>query len=274
MTARTILITGCSSGIGRDAALALHRRGWRVLATCRKAGDCDALHAEGLKSFPLDLADPGSVAAAPERVRETTGGTLDALFNNGAFALPGALEDLPRDGMRAIFETNLFGTHDLTRQLLPLIGSGGRIVSCSSVLGYVGLPWRGAYVATKHALEGWSDVLRLELRERGIHVVLLEPGPIATRIRVNALPHFERWIDWESSPRAEQYRRELLPRLYGPPKRDRFELPPAAVTAALIRALEAPRPRARYRVTLPAHGAAVLRRVLPTRMLDRVLGKR
>lgn len=272
MAQRSILITGCSSGIGLDAARTLHARGWRVFATCRAEADCDRLRAEGLDSFRLDYTDAASMAAAVERAAGATGGRLDALFNNGAFACPGAVEDLPTDALRAIFETNLFGWHELTRRVIPLMRAqgAGRIVQCSSVLGFVGLKWRGAYVATKHALEGLSDVMRLEMAGTGVEVILIEPGPIATRIRENAIPHFERWIDWRGSARAAEYA-GLLDRLYKPAeKKDAFELPPSAVTAKLIHALESPRPRPRYYVTTPTYMMGALRRLLPTRALDAV----
>ncbi|OYW56144.1 MAG: hypothetical protein B7Z31_10575 [Rhodobacterales bacterium 12-65-15] len=226
---RSILITGCSSGIGLDAARGLHTRGWRVFATCRQEADCERLRGEGLESFRLDYADEDSIAAAVEEVRLRTGGTLDAveevrlrtggtldaLFNNGAYACPGAVEDLPRAALRAIFEVNLFGYHDLARRVIPLMRAQGhgRIVNCSSVLGFVGMTWRGAYVATKFAMEGLTDVLRIEMRGTGIDIILIEPGPIATKIRENAIPHFEKWIDWKTSARADQYR-TLLGRLY------------------------------------------------------------
>jgi NAD(P)-dependent dehydrogenase (short-subunit alcohol dehydrogenase family) len=274
-TRRTILITGCSSGIGLDAARGMAARGWRVLATCRKTADCDRLTAEGLESFPLDLADGTSIAAAVDTAMARAG-RIDALFNNGAFACPGATEDLPVGALRAIFETNLFGTHDLTRRVIPVMRAqgAGRIVNNSSVLGLVGVKWRGAYVATKFALEGLSDVLRVEMRGTGIEVVLIEPGPIESRIRENAIPHFERWIDWRASARAAEYA-PLLDRLYKPAqKKDRFELPASAVTRALVHAVESPRPRARYRITTPTHIAALGRRLLPTRMLDRLVGGR
>lgn len=270
MTRRTILITGCSSGIGHDAAHGLARRGWRVLATCRKPEDCDRLTAEGLESFPLDYASEDSLSAAMDQVMARTGGRLDALYNNGAFAIPGATEDLPRGALREIFETNLFGVHDLTRRVIPLMRAQGhgRIVNCSSVLGLVPMKWRGAYVATKHALEGLTDVLRLEMAQTGIRVILLEPGPITSNIRVNSIPRFETWIDWQSSPRAQQYRDTLLKRLYESRGPDRFELPPSAVTAKLALALEHPNPRPRYYVTTPTYLMGTLRRLLPTRALD------
>jgi len=190
-----------------------------------------------------------------------------------AFALPGAVEDLPRDGLRAIFETNLFGVHDLTRRVIPAMRAQGhgRIVNCSSVLGLVGIKWRGAYVATKFAMEGLSDVLRLEMAGTGVHVILIEPGPVTSRIRVNSIPHFEAWVDWRASPRRAQYEASLLKRLYAARGPDRFELPPAAVTAKLARALDARRPRPRYYVTTPTYLMGAARRLLPARALDALL---
>ncbi|MCE6958404.1 SDR family NAD(P)-dependent oxidoreductase [Cereibacter sphaeroides] len=271
---KSVLITGCSSGIGLDAARGLKARGWRVFATCRKDADCERLRAEGLESFRLDYDDPESLAAAVEEATRRTGGTLDALYNNGAFACPGAVEDLPREALRAVLETNIVGVHDLTRRVIPVMRrqGHGRIVNCSSVLGFVGYPWRGAYVASKYAMEGLTDVLRLEMSDTPIRVVLLEPGPIASKIRENSIPHFERWIDWRASARAEQYRQSLVKRLYEG-GHDRWQLPASAVTEKLIEALESPSPRGRYRITVPSRTAWVLRRLLPTRALDRVLSR-
>lgn len=271
---RSLLITGCSSGIGLDAARTLAARGWRVLATCRAEADCATLRRSGLESFPLDLADEASVAAGAAEAIARTGGRLDAVFNNGAFAIPGAVEDLPRAALRDIFETNLFGQVDLTNRLLPAMraAGGGRVVFTSSVLGLVAAPWRGAYVATKFALEGIVDTLRLELAGSGVAVVLIEPGPIATPFRRKSIPHFERHVDWCASPHRAAYEATLLGRLYAPdPARDRFELSPAAVTTRLVAALESRRPRPRYFVTTPTHAADLLRRLLPTAALDRVL---
>jgi NAD(P)-dependent dehydrogenase (short-subunit alcohol dehydrogenase family) len=275
MAARSLLITGCSSGIGYDAAHGLARRGWRVFATCRKEEDCARLRAEGLESFRLDYADEESIAAAVDEALSRTGGRLDAVFNNGAFACPGAVEDLPRGALREIFETNLFGVHDLTRRVIPTMRRQrrGRIVNCSSVLGFTAMRWRGAYVATKFAMEGLTDVLRLEMRGTGIAVILIEPGPVTSRIRANAIPHFERWIDWERSARAEEYRAGLLRRLYEDRGPDRFELPASAVTARLAQALESPTPRPRYFVTTPTYVMGALTRLLPTRALDWLLAR-
>lgn len=272
---KTILITGCSSGIGYDAAHGLAKRGWRVFATCRQQVDCDRLTAEGLESLVLDLTDEASIETALAEVLSRTGGTLDALYNNGAFAVPGAVEDLPRQALREIFEVNLFGYHDLTCQVIKVMRAQGhgRIINCSSVLGFVGLKWRGAYVSTKFALEGLTDVLRLEMRDTPIKIILIEPGPITSRIRANSIAHFERWIDWQASPRASQYREKLRPRLYSDAGPDQFELPAAAVTAKLVHALESPQPRPRYYVTTPTYLMAALRRILPTRALDWFLAR-
>jgi NAD(P)-dependent dehydrogenase (short-subunit alcohol dehydrogenase family) len=271
----TILITGCSSGIGYDAAQGMRAAGWRVFASCRKAADCERMRAEGFESPRIDYEDAETIATGLAEVLEATGGRLDALFHNGAYAIPGAVEDLPTGALRQIFEANLFGWHELTRHVIPVMRAqgGGRIVMNSSVLGFVGLRWRGAYVATKHALEGITDVLRLEMADTGVKVILIEPGPVTSLIRKNSIPHFERWIDWEASPRAAQYRESLLKRLYQSKGPDRFELPASAVTKVLLRALTARNPRARYRVTIPTKAMALAVRILPGRLLDAILAR-
>jgi NAD(P)-dependent dehydrogenase (short-subunit alcohol dehydrogenase family) len=270
--APSVLITGCSSGIGYASAHALKRRGWRVVASCRKAGDVARLEAEGLSCVRLDYETPESIAAGFDAALERTGGRLDALFNNGAYAIPGCLEDLPVDGLRQIFEANLFGWHDLTSRAIPVMRrqGGGRIVQNSSVLGLVALKYRGAYNATKFALEGLSDTLRLELRGTGIHVATIEPGPIATRFRINARGQFKRWIAWQDSPNRGLYETRMIPRLESEQDSQPFELPAEAVAAKLVHALEARRPRPRYYVTTPTYAMALLRRLLPTRALDRL----
>lgn len=232
------------------------------------------MRAEGLESFILDLTDTESISKALNDILALTNGRLDALYNNGAFACPGAVEDLPTDALRAIFETNVFGWHELTRRVIPVMrGQGhGRIVNCSSVLGLVPFGWRGAYVSTKFAIEGLSDVLRLELRGSGIKVCLIEPGPITSKIRENAIPHFERWIDWKNSARKSDYER-LMDRLYVDRGKDRFELPASAVSAKLIHALEAPNPKPRYYVTTATYLMGNLKRLLPTRALDWLIAK-
>lgn len=270
MTRKTILITGCSSGIGYDAAHTLHKRGWRVFATCRKQEDCDRLIGEGLESFVLDQSDTASMTAAVAETMSRTGGTLDALFNNAAFGIPAAVEDLPTDALRSIFETNLFGYHELTRQIIPIMRAQGhgRILNCSSVLGFVTMKWRGAYNSTKYAMEGLTDTLRIEMRDTDIDVILIQPGPITTKIRQNSIPHFEKWIDWEASPRKEQYETTLNKRLYEDRGPDKFELPASAVSQQVWRALTDDSPNARYKITTPTLLMAVLKRILPTSVLD------
>ncbi len=273
MSSKSILITGCSSGIGYAAAVGLRDKGWRVFASCKQEADCERLRSEGFEAPRIDYTEPDGIARGFDEVMEATGGRLDALFNNGAHGCPGAVEDLPTDALRAIFEANFFGWHDLTRRTIPVMRQQGkgRIIQCSSVLGFVTMPWRGAYNATKFALEGLTDTMRIELRDTDIKVVLIEPGPITTKIRENSIPHFERWIDWKSSVRAKQYENGLLKRLYESSGPDKFELPPEAVVAKLEHALTAANPRPRYFVTTPTYLAAAFRRVLPTRALDRIL---
>ncbi len=269
-TRRSILITGCSSGIGHAAAQALARRGWRVFATCRKPEDCERLEAEGLRSFRLDYEDRASIEPAFRTALAEGGGRLDAIFNNGAYGIPGAVEDLPTDALRAIFEANFFGWHELTRLALPVMRAQGhgRIVHISSVLGFAALKYRGAYTATKFAIEGLSDTLRLELRGTGIRVVLIEPGPINTRIRINAYPHFKKWIDWKASPHRGLYEAKLIPRLEAETVKTPFELEPDAVVAKLVHALETANPRPRYYVTIPTYFMGIARRLLSTRRMD------
>ncbi|MDS4043098.1 MAG: SDR family oxidoreductase [Candidatus Competibacter sp.] len=272
MSSKTILITGCSSGIGACVAQGLKGRGWRVFATARRPADVVRLQAEGLESLPLDLRDSASIQAAVVAVLDRTDGRLDALFNNGAYGQPGAVEDLSRDALREQFETNLFGVQELTNQIIPVMRrrGGGRILYNSSVLGLVAFPYRGAYVASKFALEGLADTLRLELIGTGIHVCLIEPGPILSRFRDNAHAAYRRHIRAEASPHREKYA-ALEARLLKEGPAAPFTLPPEAVLKRVIHALESPRPKTRYPVTVPTYLFAVLRRLLPTRALDAVL---
>ncbi len=272
---KTILITGCSSGIGYDAAHGMRAAGWRVFASCRQAADCERLKSEGFDAPLIDYAEPDTIQSGLAEVLAATGGTLDALFNNGAYGIPGAVEDLPRDALRAIFETNVFGVHDLTTQVLPIMRAQGhgRIVQNSSVLGLVAMRWRAAYVMSKFALEGLTDTMRLEMADTPIKIITIEPGPVTSDIRKKSIPHFERWIDWKSSPRKAQYENSLMKRLYQDTGPDAFELPASAVTAKLLKAVTQPNPKPRYYVTTPTYLMGFLRRILTSRGLDRVLGK-
>ena len=269
---RSILITGCSSGIGLCAARTLRQRGYRVFAGCRRAEDVERLREEGLECLPLDLDDPASIERAVETVLEATGGRLYGLFNNAGYGQPGAVEDLRREVLRAQFETNVFGTLELTNRLIPAMRrqGEGRIIQNSSVLGFVALPYRGAYNASKHALEGLYDTLRLELAGSGIQVSLIEPGPIESRFRANAYTHFQENIDAERSAHRHIYE-AMVRRLTKPGPAAPFTLPADAVVEKLIHALESPRARPRYYVTFPTYLFGTLKRMLGTRLLDRVL---
>lgn len=271
---KSILITGCSSGIGRAVAVGLKQRGYRVFATARKPGDVKTLENKGFESHLLDLADSTSIQQAVAAVLEQAGGELFALFNNGAYGQPGAVEDLRREVLREQFEINLFGTHELTRLVIPAMRRQGygRIIQNSSVLGLVALPYRGAYNASKFALEGLSDTLRLELHGTGIHVSLIEPGPIESRFRANAYEMFKRNIDRQHSAHRDYYR-GVEKRLAKQGPAQPFTLAPEAVLKKVIHALESPRPRRRYYVTVPTHLFGVARRVLPVALLDRFLRK-
>ncbi len=269
---KSILITGCSSGIGLDAAMTLHKQGWRVFASCRQSADCKRLIDSGLESVELDYNSSDSIRSAVAEVFDRTGGTLDALFNNGAYGIPGFTEDMPRDALRHLFETNLFGPFELINEVLPAMRKQGHghIINCSSVLGLIAMRYRGPYNASKFAMEGLTDTLRLELHNSGIHVVLIEPGPITTKIRVNSQPHFEKWIDTEKSVHTAMYQNTIKPRLYAPPgKPDKFELPCSAVTKKLLSALASDKPQPRYYVTTPTYMAGIFKRLLSSRMLDK-----
>jgi NAD(P)-dependent dehydrogenase (short-subunit alcohol dehydrogenase family) len=271
---RTILITGCSSGIGLASARMLKARGWRVLATARKAEDLRRLaEQEGVEALYLELANPDAIAACAAEALRRTEGLLYAVFNNAAFSQPGAVEDITAEALRHQFEVNVIGTHDLTRRLIPAMRSNGqgRIVNCSSVLGLVSAPWRGAYCASKFALEALTDALRLELQGSGIHVSLIEPGPIRTRFVENARAAAVANVDIENSVHRERYHRMLAALERG--GRQTFKLEPEAVAAKLVHALESPRPKPRYYVTVPTYAGALLKRVLPTRLLDRVASR-
>lgn len=269
----TILISGCSSGIGYCVAHGLRAKGWRVLASARRPEDVARLQDEGFAACLLDIADAESIAAAVAWAWEQSDGRIDALFNNAGFGVPGAVEDLSRAALRHQFETNVFGSIELTNALLPLFRQQGRgrLLFNSSVLGFAAMPFRGAYNASKFALEGFVDTLRLELHGSGIHAVLIEPGPIVSRFRANAAAQFARWLpDAASSRHAASYA-QMQQRLKTPGVTSRLTLPPEAVLAAVEKALTARRPAIRYRVTLPTIVFWYAKRLLPSRWCDALL---
>jgi NAD(P)-dependent dehydrogenase (short-subunit alcohol dehydrogenase family) len=273
MQQKSVLITGCSTGIGRCLALGLHRRGYHVFATVKQEKDVAALRAAGLESLALDLRSPDSIRTAVDEVLAGSGGQLYALINNGAYGQPGAVEDLTREALRLQFETNLFGTQELTNRVLPVMRARneGRIVQISSLLGIVCMGYRGAYNASKFALEALSDTMRLELRGTNIQISLVEPGPITSRFRDNAFQAYKAHINKEQSAHRDYY--ERVERRLGGTKPLPFTLPPEAVLAKVIHALEARRPKLRYPVTFPSHLFTWLRRLLPGRTLDRIMAK-
>jgi NAD(P)-dependent dehydrogenase (short-subunit alcohol dehydrogenase family) len=271
---KTILITGCSTGIGYATAIELKKRGHHVIATARKAEDVSRLQQEGFSAIQLDLADSNSIHQAVGLAVGLTGGKIDALFNNGAFGQPGAVEDLSRDVLRFQFETNLFGTHELTNLIIPLMRKQGhgRIIYNSSILGFVAMTYRGAYNASKFALEGLADTLRLELYGTNIHISLIEPGPILSDFRKNSFALYKKNIDPAHSHHKLTYQ-AMAARLQKEGAAAPFTLPAVAVSEKVIHALEARRAKMRYYVTFPTYLFAFLKRILPMSWLDALLRK-
>jgi len=278
MTNKTILITGCSTGIGRHCALRLARGGgWRVLASARKDGDLRELESRGLVTVRIDVGDPGGIEEGFARAVDLAGGRIDAVFNNAGFGIVGALEDVGADAMREIFDANVIGLHEMNRLAVRHMRGhgGGRIVLNSSVLGFVSTRFRGAYCATKHAVEALAQALRLELEGTGISVISLQPGPVTSRFRDNAMAMHFRHVRRDGSPFLEDYRRIEAAWKEGRRSRSEqaFTLGPEAVHKALVKALEADSPRAQYRITVPTSLFWWLKRALPTRLLDAVISR-
>ena len=272
MLQKTILITGCSSGIGHDAAITLATRGHRVIASCRKQADVEKLIALGLEAVLMDVANPHSIATAFSDVLIKTGGCLDVLINNAGYGQAGALEDVPYEALCEQFATNVFGLMELTRHAIPIMRQQkqGRIINISSLLGIISMPFRGAYNASKYAVEGLSDTLRLELKPSGIHVITIEPGPIASQFRDNAIDCTLKKIDIEHSHFKRRY--EYMLGTFRERKADSmFTKNTDVVIKKLIHAIEAPSPKPKYPVTLPTHVFALLKRLLSVNMLDHVI---
>jgi len=271
---KTILITGCSSGIGYDTAHYLHRNGYRVFASARKTEDVQRLKDEGLDAYLLDVTKAESIKETLESILEQTGGELYAVFNNAGFGQPGAVEDIETDVLREQFETNLFGLHEVTRQVIPIMRAQGygRIIQHSSVLGLVSLRFRGAYNASKYAIEGLCDTLRLELAPDDIYVVTINTGPVHSDFRKNATKKYHQYIDGKESVFEAAYKKELLP-YEGKKKKDPFTKESDVVITNIVHALDAKKPRPRYYNTLATHLLGGLKRLFPTVLLDKVLLK-
>lgn len=273
MKTKNILITGCSSGIGKNVAITLHNKGWRVFATCRSKTDCTFFTKLGIESFPLDLLKEESINCAVNLVKEKTKSQLDVLFNNGAYAIPGAIQDIPRSAMREIFEVNVFGQIDLINRCIPLMMNSDypKVINCSSVLGFISLPYRGLYSATKYSIEALTDALRRENYDSKIKFVLIQPGPINTDIKKKSIKHFEKWIDWKKSIHQKTYENKVIKRLYDNNYKDSFnsyELQPDEVTKILINVLNSKKPKARYKITIQTKIAQIMTKLLPTNTLD------
>lgn len=264
-----ILVTGCSTGIGRHLALRLQQDGFQVLATARQQTDVESLRQDGMNAHQLDLDNEQSIEVAAQWALEQSKGQLFALINNGAYGQTGALEDLPTQALKEQFQTNFFGWHHLTRLILPsmLENNVGRIIQISSILGVVAMKYRGAYNASKFALEGYSDTLRLELQGTHVYVSLVEPGPIRSEFRANALIKFKQHIQMTQSRHHENYQKTLQ-RLSQPNPKNPFTLEPEACYDAVIHALKSHKPKIRYSVTFPTKLFSILKRILPFRWLD------
>jgi NAD(P)-dependent dehydrogenase (short-subunit alcohol dehydrogenase family) len=269
---KTVLITGCSSGIGYATAVELKNRGHKVIASARKTEDVARLQQEGFTAVQLDLADSKSIQQAVNKALELADNKIDVLFNNSGFGQPGAVEDLSREVLRFQFETNVFGTHELTNLLIPVMRKQGhgRIIYNSSVLGLVAMTYRGAYNASKFALEGLADTLRLELHGSNISVSLIEPGPILTHFRQNSFTLYKKNIATETSFHKPIYAR-MEERLQKEGAAVPFTLSAKAVADKVVHAVESANPKVRYYVTFPTYLFAFLKRILPTSWLDNLL---
>ena len=270
----SILITGCSSGIGYYCAAELNKLGYNVIASCRQQRDVERLNNQGIHCIQLDLCCSESIDRGLKQALVLANGQLDVLFNNAAYGQPGALEDLPTEALRAQFETNFFGWHQLTRAVIPLMlqQGHGKIIQNSSVLGLVAMKYRGAYNASKFAIEGYTDTLRLELANTPIKIALIEPGPIESHFRQNAKSQFEQHIDISHSRHHDAYQ-QTLHRLGTTTPNNKFTLGPDAVFKQVLAIINSKRPKARYYVTQPTYIFGFLRRILPTKWLDKLLIK-
>ncbi len=252
----------------------LHQRGYNVIATVRNDKDAISLQALGITTTLLDLNSSTSIQQAIQFTLDHFEGQIAALFNNAAYGQPGAVEDLTRDVLRQQFETNLFGTHELSNLVIAQMRKqgNGRIIYNSSVLGLISMSYRGAYNASKFALEGLVDTLRLELKGSNIHISLIEPGPILSDFRKNSFEKYKQHIDRDKSLHKETYL-AMEARLTKQGAAVPFTLPAEAVVKKLIHALESKRPKIRYYVTFPTYLFAFLKRILPYRWLDYIINK-
>jgi len=269
-TIKTVLITGCSSGIGLCLAHGLRSAGYHVFATARKEKDMIRLKKLGFDAFLLDLASSKSIKTAIDEIYQKTD-SLYALINNGAYGQAGALEDISREVLEKQFQANVFGWHELTNLVLPSMKARneGRIIYISSVLGFVAMPFRGPYVASKFAIEGLVDTLRLELKQTKIKLSLVQPGPIETKFRQNAFLAFKENVDSSNSDYKREYK-TMIARLNSD-KNVQFTLGPESILRCVLNALESKAPKIHYRVTFPTKLFGILCRILPSSWMDHIL---
>jgi short-subunit dehydrogenase len=268
----SILITGCSSGIGLCVAQGLKKIGYRVFATARQAKDVENLKGQGFEAYQLDLASSTSIKVAMCAIFEQTE-SLYGLIHNGAYGQMGALEDISREVLEEQFQINVFGWHELTNLVLPKMKrqNAGRIVYLSSVLGFVAMPFRGSYNASKFAIEGLVNTLRLELVNTNVQLSLIRPGPIESDFRINAYKAFSKHIDKKNSD-YQIYYEKMIVRLQSKDLTD-FTLPAEAVLKCCVHALSAKHAKIHYHVTFPTKLFAFLIRILPTWLIDKILHK-
>ncbi|MEP7131587.1 MAG: oxidoreductase [Acidobacteriota bacterium] len=266
---QVVLVTGCSSGIGRASALEAAGRGHRVYATARDAASLSGLEKQaGIRTLALDVTDADSVAGAV-RIALAEEGRIDALVNNAGYGRYGAVEDVPIDEWRAQFEVNVFGAIAMLAAVLPAMrtAGSGTIVNVSSVTGRIPIPFASPYCASKHALEAVSDALRIEVADFGIRVVLVEPGPIATNFSDRARTGVAGLLD-RPGPYAAVYRNADRA------MRTEFQsgvLPPEAVARVIVNAIESKRPKTRYPIGRMPKMLIPLRRLLTDRAFDRLM---
>ena len=272
MSKKNILITGCSSGIGYDVAHYLHENGYKVYATARKQKDVERLNSEGLDAYKLDVTSASDIEEMLSII-VSNDSAIYAVFNNAGYGQPGALEDISTDVLKEQFETNLFGLHELTRQSLSIMRKQGygRIIQHSSVLGIIALRFRGAYNASKYAIEGLCDTLRLELMDTDIYVCTVNTGPVHSDFRKNAIIKFKQNVTHLGSNYEEEYKKELLDTQTKDD--DIFTKDSIVVIRNILDALESKKPKPRYYNTFATHLLGSLKRVLTTSVLDKVLYK-
>ncbi len=267
----SVLITGCSTGIGLKTALYLQKKGYMVFATARYQKDVKILKSRGLQAYKLDVTKKITIEQCLENVLSKTGGSIDVLFNNAGFGQTGAMEDISTDVLKKQFDTNVFGLFEVTNQVLKIMQTQGygKIIQHSSVLGLVSLKLRGAYNSSKYAVEGLTDTLRLELINTDIYISLLNTGPIRSNFRQNAIKNLKKNVDIDSSRFKDIYYRNINATKSDVP----FSLEAIDVAKIVEKIIETKKPAPRYYITKATYIFGILKRLLSTALLDKILIK-